>query len=226
MNASDLVSPVGNAARIRCAARDVFYEQGYAAVSMDEVARRAGVAKQTVYSHFNSKDALFLAVVECEWQNQAALQLKPALTNPATAREGLRDVGLQLVEIILSPGVRALLRVTVAAAPRFPNLGRLYYEGLPQRRIVQLTDIMRRATDAGALRADDPLVAATHFNALIRGQLFLQCLLDPSFTPLPSEVIKQVEQAVDCFLARYGVSPRHGDGRGKLGSARPRGHDA
>ena len=49
---------------IICAARDAFLEKGYDGVSMDEVASRAGVAKQTVYARYASKDALFLAVVE------------------------------------------------------------------------------------------------------------------------------------------------------------------
>ena len=49
---------------IICAAREAFLEKGYDGVSMDEVASRAGVAKQTVYARYTSKDALFLAVVE------------------------------------------------------------------------------------------------------------------------------------------------------------------
>ena len=49
---------------IICAAREAFLEKGYDGVSMDKVASRAGVAKQTVYARYTSKDALFLAVVE------------------------------------------------------------------------------------------------------------------------------------------------------------------
>ena len=43
--------PTGKAGKVICAARDAFMQQGYDAVSMDEIAKRAGVAKQTVYSH-------------------------------------------------------------------------------------------------------------------------------------------------------------------------------
>ena len=57
--------PAGDKAQlIICAARDAFLEKGYDGVSMDEVASRAGVGKQTVYTRYASKDALFLAVVE------------------------------------------------------------------------------------------------------------------------------------------------------------------
>ena len=50
------------------AAARVFFESGYAAASMDEIAREAGVSKQTVYSHFGAKEALFGAFIRdnCE----------------------------------------------------------------------------------------------------------------------------------------------------------------
>ena len=46
------------------AAAGLFLEHGFSQTSMDLVANTAGVSKQTVYSHFNNKDALFSAVIE------------------------------------------------------------------------------------------------------------------------------------------------------------------
>ena len=53
--------PAENRDRVLRAAAESFIRRGYQA-SVDEIARRAGVAKQTVYHHFASKDALFKAV--------------------------------------------------------------------------------------------------------------------------------------------------------------------
>ena len=206
MSVSTTAEPVGKAAKIICAARDAFFEQGYDAISMDEVARRAGVAKQTVYSHYASKDALFLAIVEREWQQLRRVSPLPPATTPATARERLREIGLELLELILSPPVQSLMRVTIAAAHRFPSLGKSINEFLVKHRLDYLVDIIRGAVDAGALHAENNQVAAEHFTALIRGRLFIQCLLDPGFRPSRLETIEQVDQAIDCFLARYGVS--------------------
>jgi TetR/AcrR family transcriptional repressor of mexJK operon len=203
---SEPAEPAGKAEKIICAARDAFFEQGYDAISMDEVARRAGVAKQTVYSHYTSKDALFLAVAEREWQHLRTLSPMPVTTTPATAREALLGMGLELLELILSPAAQSLLRVTIAAAHRFPSLGKSVHEAFIKYRIARLVDLVRDTIDAGALRADDPQIAAEHFTALIRGQLFIHSLLDPSFKPSRPEMIQQVEQAVDCFLAKYGVT--------------------
>ena len=50
-------------AAIVAAAAEVFLNTGYAGASMDEIAARSGVSKQTVYKHFTSKEALFIAVM-------------------------------------------------------------------------------------------------------------------------------------------------------------------
>ena len=65
------VTPNGNLTRseqkrlqILEAAMELFCGQGFPNTSMDEVAKLAGVSKQTVYSHFGSKDELFVASIE------------------------------------------------------------------------------------------------------------------------------------------------------------------
>lgn len=205
MNLRERQEPAGKAARIIEAARDAFLEQGYDAISMDEIARRAGVAKQTVYSHFPGKDALFLAVHERERrQFDRLLEARP-MERPEEARAALSEKGMELLEVLLSASLRALLRVSVAAAHRFPSLGKSIYEGGVKQREVQLAGIFERAVAAGALRADDAGLAAEHFTALVRGELFLHCLFDPSFTPSRAEMERQVAEAVDCFLVKYGV---------------------
>jgi AcrR family transcriptional regulator len=204
LSRSEPPEPVGKAAQIIGAARDAFFEQGYDAVSMDEVAKRAGVAKQTVYSYYPSKDALFLAVHESERVRFDRVLGAGPIAAPDAARARLQEAGLELLELLLSPSLRAMLRVTVMAAHRFPSLGKTVFEGV-QQRVGQLVEIFRRAMEDGVLQAEDPRVAAEQFTALIRGELFLHCLFDPSFNPSRAAKVRQVEQAVDCFLARYGI---------------------
>jgi len=205
MNRPERTEPAGKAAKIIEAARDAFFEQGYDAISMDEVAKRAGVAKQTVYSYYSSKDALFAAVHARERESLQGVMEAPPIDTPDAVRSWLREIGLKLLEILLSPSFRALFRVTVAAAHRFPSLGKeIYEEGiLPHQ--VQLTDLIRKAEEAGALQSDDPRVAAQQFLALMRGELYFHCIIDPSFEPSRAATLRQVEEAVDCFLAKYGT---------------------
>ena len=105
---------------ILAAAMPVFLREGYAAASMDEVAREASVAKQTLYSHFGSKDALFSALIRqmCD-QFVSPVTLAEIADRPPT--EVLALVGHRLLEGVLSPMALALQRVVVSEATRFPG---------------------------------------------------------------------------------------------------------
>src|SRR6185503_5530333 len=95
------------------AATELFMAQGYGAVSMDAVARAAGVSKATLYAYFSSKDQLFATII-----NGACLQklaLHEALPTDATeVREALLGFGGRLLRFLVEPGVLAIHRVVIA----------------------------------------------------------------------------------------------------------------
>jgi AcrR family transcriptional regulator len=192
------------AERIIAAARDLFLEQGYDAISMDEVARRAGVAKQTVYAYNACKDTLFLAVVEGERRRANFALPAEALTGEMPIGDALRRIGLHLLEVLLSPSLLSLFRVALAAAHRFPKLGRSIYETGAQEMHADLARLIGCAATAGNLVVEDATMAAQQFIALINGELHIHCLLDPGFRPSTAQIDRQVDAAVDCFMARYG----------------------
>ena len=68
-----------------------------------------------------------------------------------------------------------------------------------------LADIIEQAAKEGCLLVDDPTVAAEQFLALIRGELHLHCLYDPSFRPSSAKIERQINAGIDCFMARYGA---------------------
>lgn len=206
MARSKKIEPAGKAARILDAARDAFFEQDYDAVTMDEVARRAGVVKQTVYSYYPGKDALFSAVYERECRQIGRLLKVPPFTAPELISSRLERLGQEFIEILLSPSFRSLTRVTVAATRRFPDLGKLIYDGTIQPYLHQLAEILKDAMDRGLLHAGNPMDVALQFTALLRGELFFRCLLDPDFVPSKAAKARQVVKAVDCFVAKYGAA--------------------
>src|SRR3954454_512650 len=93
---------VGKAAIVLRAARRAFLAAGFGAVSMDAIAREAGVSKATVYAHFGSKEELFGAVIarECE-QRFAGLSVSEL--DPCDVRASLTTVGCHFLELVLSP---------------------------------------------------------------------------------------------------------------------------
>jgi AcrR family transcriptional regulator len=188
---------------IICAAREAFLEKGYDGVSMDEVANRAGVAKQTVYARYASKDALFLAVVDSV-QGKMLSALCAAGSLPI--RDRLQRIAGELLDVVLDPSILSLSRIGLGASYRFPTLGHSIYGARIKELHAILADIIEQAAKDGSLSVDDPKVAAEQFLALIRGELHLHCLYDPSFRPARAKIERQIKAGVDCFMARYGAA--------------------
>ena len=107
-------------------ARQVFLSAGFDGASMNDIARAAGVSKGTLYAYFDSKDELFEAIIRGEFA-QAAERLC-TFRREGDARDMLRDFGVRLISRMSEPGTRALARVVIAAAEKFPNIGRAFYE--------------------------------------------------------------------------------------------------
>jgi AcrR family transcriptional regulator len=188
------------AARIIGAAREAFLEQCYDGVSMDEVAKRAGVAKQTVYARYPSKDALFLAVIDSVQGKVLSAITTPG---PLAIRDRLQRIARELLEVCLDPSTLSLLRTAMAASYRFPKLGHSIWETDVKEAHAVLSAVIEQAAKDGSLTIDDASVAAEQFLALVTGELHLHCLLDPSFRPSRAQIKRQLDPAIDCFLARY-----------------------
>jgi TetR/AcrR family transcriptional regulator, mexJK operon transcriptional repressor len=183
-------------------AREAFLEKGYDGVSMDEVANRAGVAKQTVYARYASKDALFLAVVESV---QGRMLSAVSAAGPHAIRDRLHRIARELLDVVLDSSSLSLSRIALGASYRFPTLGHSIYGARIKELHAVLADIVEQAAKEGCLLVDDPTVAAEQFLALIRGELHLHCLYDPSFRPSSAKIERQINAGIDCFMARYGA---------------------
>ena len=189
------------------AAGRLFMAQGYGAVSMDAVAREAGVSKATLYAHFSSKDALFAEMVgsTCGLLQDEAESATHHHGLPL--REALCLLGARWLRFMLSPRVVAIYRVVVAEGVRFPDLARAFHAAGPERLKAWLTAWAAEELRRGNLRADaDPALAAAQFMALLRGELFLRATL--ALDPAPAdeaEVLAAAEAAAETFLRAYGA---------------------
>jgi TetR/AcrR family transcriptional repressor of mexJK operon len=163
---------------IMAAAAELFMAEGYAAVSMDAVARTAGVSKATLYAHFTGKEGLFEAIVAdgCEKMRGRADALLSSHGLPL--RQALVELGMHWLRFMLRPQVRALHRVMIAEAVRFPALARAFYTAGPQAMRIWLTGWLAEEQARGTLGAGrDPAQMAEQFLALLRGDLFLRATL-------------------------------------------------
>lgn len=189
------------------AAADMFLAHGYLGVSMDELAARAGIAKQTLYRHFESKEALFVAMVST-LTDAASDTVHEDVIGPEPGRsteEFLVDYALRQLRVVLTPTLMGLRRLAIGEASRFPELARVLYERGPGRALAALTEVFRLLHERGSLRVPDPEIAASHFNWLVMGDAVNRAmLLGDEALPSDDELNDLAERGVAVFLAAYG----------------------
>ena len=183
-------------------AREIFMSVGFDAASMNDIARAAGVSKGTLYAYFDSKEALFEALIREERAHQPERSIAFPADEPDPAK-ALALYGRLLVEKITSTDKLEQARIVAFAAARFPRLGRAFYEAGPLYGAVRLKQRLDAFVAAGTLRIDDTTVAARQFIDLCLGD-FLKRLLFMVVTSLPQEEIGlTVDSAVGMFMKTY-----------------------
>jgi TetR/AcrR family transcriptional regulator, mexJK operon transcriptional repressor len=195
--------PVGKVESILAAAKQAFLAGGFGAVSMDVIAREAGVSKATVYAHFGSKEELFGAVIggECE---QRFAGLSADELDPRDLRASLTILGRRFLELVLSPDAIALHRIILGEVSRFPVLGEVFWRAGPERNLLQIEAFLETAAAAGALVLRDTRLAAEQFVSLVRGEIQLRQLLRLEAEPTQREIHIAVAGAIDTFVRAFG----------------------
>src|SRR6478672_4919739 len=138
------------------ASLDEFSERGFAAARLDDVARRAGVAKGTIYLYFKDKEALFQELVRFQiGPVVGALEAVLASDLPlAVIVEHALDI---FVREIYGTHRKQVLRLIISEGPRFPALAEFYYHEVLARILKAVRARLTRALERGEI-ADDALI--------------------------------------------------------------------
>lgn len=175
--------------QIVAAARELFLAHGYGCTTMDAVARAAPVSKRTLYNHFESKQALFLAVLRISWAN---LSEAPPVRPEDDVRDTLRGYVARLEEHWRHPDVMPFLRLLIAEGTRVPELADLYYQAGKAPAVAELAGYFEGKADALGLSAE---ARAVQFLGMIKEALFWPQVL--GFPPA-----KDRDAVVDAAIAR------------------------
>jgi AcrR family transcriptional regulator len=183
-------------------ANQLFRTQGFDKTSVSEITALVGGSKATIYSHFSSKEELF---VECmmasaeDYISSTVALLDTSGTDPATV---LRDYGASFLSFICLPDIVAARRLLTAEASR-AGIGKLFYAKIVDLR-AHVAGFLSQLMASGALRADDPKLAAEQLRALLEAETLeplLLCVRDDP--PDETEIALATERAVAAFMRIY-----------------------
>ena len=190
------MTAVSHRERVLRAATTAFLTEGYRS-SVERIARRAGVAKQTVYSHFPSKDELFKAVAR-ELSTRVLVQLE---SEPGDLRASLLRFAIAYRSRVLSSEGIAMFRTLLSEMLRFRRLARAVYEGGTGGTARGLAAHLRKAMDAGRLRKEDPQFAAELFMSMLVGVDRIKRLY--GVDRVGEDDARRAARIVDCFMRAY-----------------------
>lgn len=187
------------------AARDVFFEHGYEAASVNDVVARAGGSLATLYAQFGSKEGLFQAVVR-EQFDRLRQDISAASVQHLPLEKGLVIVGEQVLQVMMQPGYLAFNRLLVNEGRKFPELVRRVAADNGDEARFGIARYLKERSRTEGRPIPDPENAAQYFVSLLRTRHLFNAITDPNYTLTGEELSAHVRATVDLFL--HGALPR------------------
>ena len=165
------------------AALTVFAEKGFAAARMDDIAARAGVTKGTIYLYFESKDAVFKALLAESIGERVAASGALIENFEGPTSELLANV-LRLLGAFVAHSDRVVLpKIVIAEIGKFPELARFYREEVIGRGLALWETILKRGVARGEFRA----LPTEHMARICIAPILLAAIWRTSFARFDSE---------------------------------------
>jgi AcrR family transcriptional regulator len=134
------------------AAMDEFIARGFAATRLDDVAKRAGVAKGTIYLHFKDKESMFEELIRTAI---VPLVMSLGATPPrpgATVRDMVEGFAKTFIEQVVTTRRGDIVRLIVAEGPRFPAVADFYYREVVSKGIARMRAMIELGINRGEIR--------------------------------------------------------------------------
>lgn len=197
MKSEVLPAPLRCRERILSAALDSLVDEGYRS-SMDRIAARAGVAKQTLYNHFPSKEALYAEV-----GHAFAESILEGLDDPSDdLRAALIRFGNNLRAAVLNERALAFFRAVLAEGERMPTLHCIVRQNSAAQLDHRIGDLISAAIKQGLLRPIPIPFALDMLYAMLVDRDRVKLMIGER--PLSAKAERQrVNQIVDCFLSAF-----------------------
>lgn len=156
-------------------AADMFLQHGYERASMDSVAKESGVSKQTVYSHFKNKEALFSAVIESKCA-QYQLAQTSICRDDLSLVNILQNFAIKFIQLLNDKQVVSMYNAVIGEAQNSPHVAQLFYDAGPVHSIELIQQLLQTHV-ASRLSAEAAAEASVDFFNLLKGEFHMRSLL-------------------------------------------------
>lgn len=184
------------------AATFLFMERGFEGTSMDAIAKQAGVSKQTVYSHFSTKDNLFSSAITHKMEDYFP-QGDFIIEGSASLEEELTIVASQYANLLMSEDAMSVFRLLVSEAPKGPHLAEIFWEAGPTVMLGRLIAFLNTWQERGALKIDNLEKAAIFMIHLLKGHYHYELSIGLIDHVSPEDLQASVKESVATFLKLY-----------------------
>lgn len=181
------------------AAERLFLERGFGAVSMDDLAEAAGVARRTLYNQFAKKEEIFREML-LRVSRQLEDAFPPGIETEGEVEEVLPVIARMIVELHKNPRYLGFLRMVVADSRQFPWIADEFAAVLDPR-AERLARYLAHLTAVGVLDCRNPLLAAHQFMGMLNELSLWPWMMGRNSLPIPGE--EAVEETIRMFLLRY-----------------------
>jgi AcrR family transcriptional regulator len=180
------------------AARTEFAASGYAATSMDSVARRAGISTKTLYRVIPNKAALFEAMIADRIDAFASV-VRLRACDGSDIEKALREALIACGELILNGDVISLQRVILGDSEKFPEIAQIFYQKAIRRTEQTLANWLKAQSERGLVRIDNAETSA----GILLGMLVFQPQRAVLFGHAPPPTREELEQRAQVVAALF-----------------------
>ena len=187
-------------------ARELFCEHGLTGTTLEMITAEAGGSRRTIYELFGNKDGVFEAVIrDCTGRITSIMADLEMSQKPL--RDALIEFGETLMTVLTTSDTIRYLRLFLSEVPRFPHLGKVFYESglMTGRRII--TNYFKGQMEQGHFPKGDPKQAAVFFVSLLKADYDFRQMTYVGWEPQAKDLHAHVIAAVDMFLRGYGLDP-------------------
>lgn len=185
-------------------ASKLFLKHGFDAVSMSQIAGEVGGSKSTLYSYFENKDELFLAVVLGGIDQMVEQSSASILAPNLPFFEKLRILGVEYLSFILSEDSLALRRIITAVSNK-DGVGRQAFHQIIHDSWEHVTALIEQGIEDGLIKQCDPWEAATHLKRLFEYDLLDRRLLNADSQTSLNDIRKAITIGLDVFRSHYEI---------------------